>query len=236
MLSLKSISEAGSEVGGVESGVEVEYACGLDFAFEDGAPVGVYIVACAEAEDRLPCALYLEIVDVGERCPYIPRAVVRTATYFQLVKHVEGLADISRRGVVVGIPIVHHAPEHTDAHGDIVHAVAEGDGGAEIVGAVASKGSIEEVGLQEEVADGERELRADRQRTGIDIRGREADIRLHLEMRVDGHEGAEVDVREVGIRAVVSVLCGDFEREPLHFPLERGGGRSTEDGRGREQD
>ena len=65
MLSLKSISEAGSEVGGVESGVEVENACGFDLALEDGAPVGVNVVACAEAEDRLPCALHLEIVDVG---------------------------------------------------------------------------------------------------------------------------------------------------------------------------
>ena len=65
MFSLKSISEAGSEVGGVEGGVEVENACGFDLALEDGAPVGVNVVACAEAEDRLPCALHLEIVDVG---------------------------------------------------------------------------------------------------------------------------------------------------------------------------
>ena len=138
--------------------------------------------------------------------------------------------------MVVGIPIVHHAPEHTDAHGDIVHAVAEGDSGAEIIGAVASKGSVVEIGLQEEVADRERELRTGRQRTGIDIGRGEADIRLHLEMGGYGHEGAEVDVREVGVCAVVSVLCGDFEREPLRFPLEGEGGRSTEDGRGREQD
>lgn len=65
LLSLKSISEAGAEVGGVEGGVEVENACGFDFALEDGAPVGVDVVACTEAEDRLPCALHLEIVNVG---------------------------------------------------------------------------------------------------------------------------------------------------------------------------
>ena len=147
MLSLKSISEAGSEVGGVESGVEVEHACGFDLALEDGAPVVVDVVSCPETKEWLPHALHLEIVDVGCRYPDIPRAVARAATYFQLVEQVEGFADISRSGVVVGIPIVHHAPEHTDAHGDIVHAVAKCNGGAEIIGAVAGKGSVEEIGL-----------------------------------------------------------------------------------------
>ena len=65
LFSLKSICEACAEVGRVEGGVEVENACGFDLALEDGAPVGVDVVACTEAEDRLPCALHLEIVDVG---------------------------------------------------------------------------------------------------------------------------------------------------------------------------
>ena len=163
------------------------------------------VVPAAKHKQRLPNALNLVVVHIGDAKADVPRRGLRAHKALNAVEDIEGFADDG----LGGVPLIRLANDetrgHTQLNTNVLHAVADGDGVERFVESVARDEACHEAVFEEHLADRQGELGTHLDAESIEIGGTHADVRLHLKVLIDRHKGINIEVAHGAVGLVVAV-------------------------------